>query len=385
MNKVVLVAGEASGDAIGEGLVKKIKAAYPQAQIYGVGGSKMISAGLIPWGTIEELSVMGIVEVLSHLPRILKLRKKILKNTLSFKPDIYIGIDAPDFNLGLEEKFKKSGIPTIHYVSPTIWAWKPGRIKKIKRATSSVLCVFPFEPEIYKKSNHRAVYIGHPLADQINFDFTRENYCQSLGLNFKKNYLALLPGSRKFEVERLLPIFLETAQKFKKNYPEIQFLIPVARESLKNLIQEHLKNYPDLSSSIHCVMGQAQAVLGASKLALLASGTVTLEAALLNIPSVVAYRLSNFSYWIAKKLVKLNYVSLPNLLLNQPVFPEFLQEAVTAENLYLALKNQYEKYQNQNPSFGPELKKLLVQNASEQALREIEHVINTHTPFNRRR
>lgn len=383
MKRIVLIAGEASGDAIGEGLVLAIKNKYPHCEILGMGGDKMIQAGLKPWAHIDQLSVMGILEVLKHLPKILKLRRFLFRKIINTQPDILIGIDAPDFNLGLEKKIKKikkAGIPVVHYVSPTIWAWKAGRIKTIKQATDSVLCIFPFEPLIYQNNHHRAVFVGHPLADQINFDLSKQNYCEKLQLNPNQKYLAILPGSREFEINALLPIFLKTVGLFRKKYPEFEFLLPIARESLREKIKFYLADYNDLP--IYLISGQAQSVLGASDLALLASGTVSLEAGLLNTPSIVAYKLSKFSYWLAKKLVKISHISLPNLLLNQKIFPEFLQEQVTPENLFNALNQQWETYQKQLPEFGLKLKNLLTHQASQKALEEIEHVIED---FNRRR
>jgi len=393
IQRIVLLAGESSGDAIGEGLVREIKKQYPNSEIYGMGGDLMIQAGLKPWAHIDQLSVMGILEVVKKLPSILKLRKFLLQKIIKFKPDILIGIDSPDFNLWLEHKIKaQNNIPTIHYVSPTIWAWKPGRITKIMQATSSVLCVFPFEPEIYQQAGHRAVFIGHPLADQIaHADFVSplvgETARQAAGLlgreGVMNHYFAILPGSREFEIKNLLPIFLDSAAGLKKDFPDLKFVLPIARASLKNLIQEIITQaeikHPNLINSIGLINNQAQQAFSISKAAVLASGTITLEAALLNIPSVVAYRLSKFSYWLGKKLIKLKFISLPNILLNQEVFKELIQDDLTINNLYQAMRDSYLLgCENKTHDFSIKLKSMLIDehySASQKALQEIEHVL----------
>lgn len=379
IRRIVLLAGESSGDAIGEGLVAAIKNKYPAAEIYGMGGDLMIQAGLKPWAHIDQLSVMGFLEVLKKLPSILKLRKNIFKKIINFQPDILIGIDSPDFNLWLEDKIKAKNIPTIHYVSPSIWAWKPWRIKKIKKATSSVLCIFPFEPEIYQQAGHRAVFIGHPLADKIIKKFP-------LDLDIKQNYFAILPGSRAFEIKNLLPLFLNSAAKLKTDFPDLRFILPIARPSLKKLIQDLINqaqdDHPNLINAIDLINNQAQEVLFHSKAAVLASGTVTLEAALLNIPSVVCYRLSRFSYWLGKKLIKLKFISLPNILLNQEIFKELIQDDLQEENLYQAMRKSYLLgCENKLHEFSITLRAMLVDKnhtASQKALGEIEYVLLNH-------
>lgn len=385
IQRIVLLAGESSGDAIGEGLVREIKKKYPDSEIYGMGGDLMIQAGLKPWAHIDQLSVMGFLEVLKKLPKILKLRKFLLKKIINFKPDILIGIDAPDFNLWLEKKIKSQNIPTIHYVSPTIWAWKPGRIKKIMQATSSVLCVFPFEPEIYQKAGHRAVFVGHPLVDQIARFAPLPVVGEGVGER-AKNYFAILPGSREFEIKNLLPIFLNSAARLIQDFPDLKFILPIARPSLKNLIQNLVSQseieHQNLVGSMDLISGGAQKALSMSTAAVLASGTVTLEAALLNTPSVVCYRLSKFSYWLGKKLIKLKFISLPNILLNQEIFKELIQDNLNQDNLYQAMKNAYLLgCENKTHDFSIQLKSMLIdQNhtASQKALGEIEHVLLNH-------
>lgn len=374
MKRVAIIAGEASGDAIAEGLVQQIKQHYPDCEVVGMAGSKMIAQGVTPWYHIDDLSVMGVSEVLKALPKILRMRKDLTQRILAFKPDVMIGVDAPDFNLSIEAKLKEQGIKTVHYVSPSIWAWKKGRIHKIKRATDLVLCTLPFEPEIYEAHQHPAVFVGHPLADQMNFTLSKTDYCEQIGLDPRNDYVALLPGSRGFELKRLLPVFLEVAEAFQKRHPDIQFLLPLARASLSEALKPFQAQIETLK--IHLVSGQSQAVLGASRVALLASGTVALEAALMNVPSVMAYKLSPLSYWIGKLMIKLPYFSLPNLILNEPLIPEFIQAEASPSHLIAALECQFSKGSGKQEAQVKKLRSLLKKKASEQAFIEISHLLS---------
>lgn len=351
MRCVAIACGEASGDAIGEGLVKAIKSAYPNCQVIGIIGPKMLAAGAEALYTIDDLSVMGISEVLAKLPHILKVRKGLIQQVLDLKPDVFIGIDAPDFNLGVAQKLKAKGIKTVQYVSPSIWAWKGWRVHKIKKSTDLVLCTLPFEPKYYEKVNHKAVFIGHPLASQIDFNLTREDYQNRLGLPVGVNYIAILPGSRKFEVKNLLPTFLVAASLYAKQYPDAKFILPVAKADLTPLITEMIKQ---AGIDVQLIKGKAVDVLGASSKAMIASGTVVLEAALVGTPSVVAYRLSAFSYFIGKMMVKLKYISLPNIILDKPLFPELIQGDCTAVKLFEALERPFDKLRITPRDLSPE-------------------------------
>lgn len=370
MKRVAIIAGEPSGDVIGAGLVLQIKKHYPDCEIVGMAGDAMQSNGMTAWYHVDDLSVMGITEVIKVLPKILRIRKDLTQRIKDFQPDVMIGIDAPDFNLSIEKKLKASGIKTAHYVSPSIWAWKSWRIHKIKKATDLVLCTLPFELEIYQKHHHPAAFVGHPLADQIDFTLGKVDYCHQLGLDPAKNYVALLPGSRGFELKQLLSVFIKAAELFQQQQSSVQFLLPLARPGLREHLEPYMARIEALGVTL--VDGQAQAVLGASTAALLASGTVALEAALLDVPSVMAYRVSALTYWIGSKMVKLKYFTLPNIILNEIFMPEFIQKAVTAEALCASLLTQYMQGLDQLDPRVEKIRQLLARNASEQAFKQIQ-------------
>ena len=315
MHHIVLVAGEPSGDQLGEGLVAKLKATYPQAKINGIAGPLMQKSGCESLFPMEALSVMGVFEVLKHLSTILKIRWQLLRYLKKTKPDIYIGIDAPDFNLPVEKKMKKMGVKVVHYVSPSVWAWREGRMKTIKAATDVVLAILPFEELFYKKHHHRAVFVGHPLANKVPLFPNTEKARSKLNINLSDNeqIIGLLPGSRHQEVERLLEPFLEGLESLKIQLNQkFKIIIPIAKKSLEILIKEIVEEYKHLD--IILVNGQAHTVLEASDYVLLASGTAALEAMLYKKPMVMAYKLSNLSYLLAKILITPGFYSLPNLL-----------------------------------------------------------------------
>jgi lipid-A-disaccharide synthase len=328
----MLVAGEPSGDQLGEGLVAKLREAYPDAKIDGIAGPLMQKSGCRSLFPMETLSVMGLVEVIKHLPAILKVRSKLLKYIKENKPDIYIGIDAPDFNLPVEKKVKKMGVKVVHYVSPSVWAWREGRMKTIKAATDAVLAILPFEEDFYKKHNHRAIFVGHPLANKVPLEPNVKAARDKLNLNQEELIIAVLPGSRAQEVERLLEPFLQGLEslkfRLKKNF---KVLIPIAKPSLLEKITEISNSYKNVDTQI--IEGKAHTILEAADYVLLASGTAALEAMLYKKPMVMAYKLSKTTHVLAKMLVHSKYYSLPNLLADKKLITELLQYDVTREKI----------------------------------------------------
>ena len=332
-----LVAGEASGDVLGASLIDALKRRYPEAEFMGIGGPKMIAAGLRSEYHQEKLAVRGAAEVLSHLPEILSIRRGIIARLKSWRPDVFIGIDAPDFNLTVERKLKAAGIPTVHYVSPTVWAWRRGRTKKIVAAVNQLLCLFPFEPACYADKGLHPVFVGHPLADEIDPELNRGEVRRSLMLPEASPLITLMPGSRQSELAYHAELFIETANRVAAELPDVLFLVPLATQETRQLFEAALKKYATQSLRVKILYGHAREALAASDLALVCSGTATLEAALLRCPMVITYRLSAFSAWVYKKLRYLTWVGLPNILLGRLVVPELLQDDATPEKLSTAL------------------------------------------------
>ena len=331
--RICIVAGEASGDRLGEGLINELRLRFPDAQFAGMGGPLMKAAQFEAWHDCSELAVMGLAEVLHHLPRLLALRRRLRQRVLAWKPDVFIGIDAPDFNLGLERKLKKAGIRTVHYVSPSVWAWRENRVAKIGRSADLVLCLFPMEPPIYAKHSVRAQFVGHPLADEFAMQPDRLATRRQLILPAVGPVLALLPGSRIGEIQRLLPIFLEAAKRLTLRLPDLIITIPSANSVCAAEITKSLADSG--VSNVWRFDGRAHECLIAADVVLLASGTAALEALLAKRPMVVAYRLSRWTYRLvmALGLMKVNRYSLPNVLANEPVVPELMQDDCTPDNL----------------------------------------------------
>ena len=340
--RIALVAGEASGDLLGAGLLHQLKQRFPAAEFAGVGGPRMRAEGMQVWHESDELAVMGLAEVLRHLPRLLRLRKTLHARLLEWKPDVFIGIDAPDFNLGLEKKLKRAGLRTVHYVSPSIWAWRQGRAKKIGDSADLVLCLFPMEPPIYERHGVNARFIGHPLADSFPLHPDRAAAREALALPPDEPVLALLPGSRLGEIRRLLPVFLQAARLLAESKPGVRVVIPAANARCRAEIETQLRATPLPGALL--IDGQADRAMIASDVVLLASGTATLEAMLAKRPMVVAYRISALTYRIVMGLgmMKVNRYSLPNVLANEPVVPELMQGDCTAENLVAALMRWFD-------------------------------------------
>ncbi len=372
--RIGIVAGEASGDILAAGFVSVLRKRYPNAIFEGIGGKHLTALGLHSLFDMEELSVMGLVEVLKHLPRLLHIRKNVVQHFLDNPPDIFIGVDAPDFNLAVETKLKKAGIKTVHYVSPTVWAWRESRIHKIAKATDLVLGIFPFESPIYEKHNVPYHYVGHTMADSIDLVPDQAAKRQLFGLQIQDKVLALLPGSRAREVDTLLPDFIKTAELLSKSIPELKVLIPAASNAREIQIKLLLK---DLKPSLETQVTQSSArdIMIASDAVLLASGTATLEAMLCKKPMVVAYKMSKMTYMIMKRLYKPDFFSLPNILANEELVPELLQEDVNPQNMADQLKPMLQGQANELIERFTVLHKSLQLNADEQAAKAIEALL----------
>lgn len=324
--KVGIVAGEASGDILAAGLLQELRSRHPDMHAEGVAGPEMMAAGCRDLWPLEKLSVMGLVEVLAHLPELLRLRRDVVAHFSETRPDVYIGVDAPDFNLGLEARLKKNGLRTVQYVSPSIWAWRQSRAAKIGRGTDLVLCLFPFEPEIYARHGVNAVFVGHPLADLIPRYVDANEARTSLGFPSHGQLVALLPGSRMSEVTRLAKTFLQTAAWLRERMPECRFAIPAATPRIRTFLEGKV-DASGLADIVEIVDGRSRDVMAAADVVLLASGTAALEAMLLKRAMVVSYRVSAFTYFMVRalRLLKLPYVSLPNVLAKKKIVPECLQ------------------------------------------------------------
>jgi len=344
--RIGVVAGEPSGDVLAAGMIAELKRRHPDAIIEGIGGDNMIAAGCHSLFDMETLSVMGLVEVLGHLPAILKVKKALVAHFKKNPPDIFIGVDAPDFNLRVETELKRVGIKTVHYVSPTIWAWRESRIHKIAKAADCVLGLFPFEAQVYQKYNVSYRFVGHTLADAIALSPDRGRARKTLGLDQDETVLAVLPGSRNGEIKTLLPIFVETMVMVTAQIPTCRFVIPAANKyrfkDISDYLDTHLPTGLD-RNQITVSRANARDAMTASNAVLLASGTATLEAMLCKSPMVAAYKLSPLTYRIMQYLYKAPFFSLPNLLAGRKIVPELLQDDVNpvtlSEQLLALLKS----------------------------------------------
>ena len=330
---IALVAGEASGDQLGAALIRAIHVQEPDVRFAGIGGPLMKAAGMDTWWGSDQLSVMGLFEVIKHVPRLLELRRQLIARVTELKPDVFIGIDAPDFNLGVEKKLKIRSIPVIHYVSPTVWAWRSGRVKTIARATDRVMCLFPFEPDYFTNHSVTADYTGHPMADEIPLQVDKATARSALGVTGSGECIALLPGSRMSEVQKLSDPMLDAAAILTKRYPGISFLMPAASAQIRDHFKTVLLNYPAVDCRIFSARGKD--VMAAADIVVCASGTATLEAMLVNRPMVVCYRLAGMTYNLAMwfKLVKSRFFALPNILAAEALVPELLQHDVSGPRI----------------------------------------------------
>lgn len=351
MLRIGIVAGEASGDLLGAQLIKDLKKKYSDIEIVGIGGKHLIDCGCQSLFSMERLSVVGISEVLGRYLELLGIRKKLVKYFINNPPDVFIGIDAPDFNLTLEEKLHSKGIKTVHYVSPSVWAWRESRLKKISRAVDLMLVLFPFELPYYERKNIAVSFVGHPLAVQKNEALDENDARDVLGLPQDKTIVALMPGSRQSELKQLVSIFLETAVLSQKQHKDIHFVTNLVDEDSREYFINSIDEFcPELPISIFT--GDSRRVMQASDVLLLASGTITLEAMLLRKPMVVAYRFSWVTYQIFKRLIHTPYAALPNLLAGKFIVPECIQYDCTPEKLgaelskWLSDKDAIEKLRN---------------------------------------
>lgn len=334
--RIGMVAGELSGDRLGASLIEEIKARCAHNEISsvefeGIAGPAMRAAGCRVIARTEQLSVMGFTEVLSKIPHLLGIRKRVLRNFLDNPPDIFIGIDSPDFNLGLERSLKNAGIDVVHWVSPSVWAWRAYRIRKIRKCVNLMLTLFPFEAAFYSRQQVPVQCTGHPLADEIPDVSNKVEARSKTGLKANVTCVALLPGSRQSEVGELLSVFLKTAEQCVRKISPLQFVLPVAEPMLRSYCHSLVQGFPALDITV--LDGQSREAMQAADIVLLASGTATLECMLVKRPMVVAYRMRAFSYWLAKKLLVVPFVSLPNNLLGRRQVPEYIQENATADNL----------------------------------------------------
>ncbi len=350
--KIGIVVGEVSGDTLGAKLIRSFREQGIDVEFEGIGGPQMIAEGFNSFYPMDILSVMGIVEVLKDLKKLFAVRDGLVEKWTENPVDIFIGIDAPDFNLRLSKSLKQKNLPikTVQYVSPSVWAWRQGRVHGIKASIDLVLCLFPFEKAFYKKFDVAAAFVGHPLASALPLQNPILDAKQELGLDISQKHIALLPGSRRGEIERLGPLVLDVAQIIHKKYPDYQFLIPAINDLRKQQIEELLKQYPsDLVSNIHLLENTdkeskiGRQVMNAANIVALASGTATLEALLLHRPMVTFYKLNWLTYVIAKLLVKIPYYSLPNIIAGKKAIQELIQSDATPENL----ANEIEKLMNQ--------------------------------------
>ncbi len=355
--KVALVAGESSGDLLGAGLIEALRRRVPDAEFEGVVGPAMRAAGCQEVADAELLAVMGIVEPLKRVPSLLKLRRALVRRWTDDPPDVMVGIDAPDFNFNLEKQLRQRGVTTVHYVSPSIWAWRAGRIETVRASCDRVLCILPFEKPLYDEAGIDAVFVGHPKADSLPDEPDPLQYREALGLTGDP-VVALLPGSRGSEVSRLGDLFADVARRLADDFSGIQFVVPAATPTLREMIASQL----DSAGVVHRVVlldGQSIEAMAAADVVLLASGTAALESALLSRPTVAAYRVSPITNFIVRKMgmLKINQFTIPNQLTETPLIPEFMQENATADAITPAVKSLLEDAE-QRQAIGGQFAKL---------------------------
>jgi lipid-A-disaccharide synthase len=333
--RLAMVAGEASGDLLAGLLMRGLLARWPTARCMGIGGPRMIERGFDAWWASDRLAVRGYVEVLRHYAEISGIRRRLARRLLDERPDVFIGVDAPDFNLGLETRLREAGLRTVHFVCPSIWAWRSGRVKKIARAADHVLCLFPFEPEILAREGIAATFVGHPLADAIDLTPPRAESRRVLGLGDRDTVVAVMPGSRRSEIAYIAPVFLQAAARLAASRQDLTFLLPIApglRPMLEPLVAQHAATLP-----IRLLDGLSHEALAACDVTLIASGTATLEAALFKRPMVIAYRMHPLTWQLMKRMRLQPWIGLPNILCGDFVVPELLQDELTPDALARAV------------------------------------------------
>ncbi|WP_226665082.1 lipid-A-disaccharide synthase [Microbulbifer aggregans] len=338
-----MLAGEASGDILGAGLIAALQKRYAQVEVVGIAGPRMQALGAESLFPMERLSVMGLVEPLKRLPELLKIRRTLRQHFIQNPPDVFIGIDSPDFNLGLEESLRAAGIPTVHYVSPSVWAWRRGRIKKIARAVDHILTLLPFEADFYREHEVPVTFVGHPLADDIPLDVDVAAARKKLGFSGDDQLVALLPGSRGGEVRLLGPLFLHAAKWCHQRRPGLKFVLPAASDERRQQLEAQIAEMPGGAElPLTLLDGDSQTALAAADTVLIASGTATLETMLMGKPMVVAYKMAALSYAIFSRMLHTPWVSLPNLLAQRELVPEILQDDATPEALGAAILQYFD-------------------------------------------
>lgn len=334
-----MVAGEASGDQLGAHLISALVERRPELRFSGIGGPKMQTLGFESYYPMEKLAVRGYAEVLRHYREITGIRKQLAARLLGERPSLFIGVDAPDFNLDLERGLKSAGIPTVHYVSPSVWAWRAGRMGKISTAVSHMLALFPFEPPLYEKAGVPVTYVGHPLADLAPLNVNKDEARTQLKLPMRHPIVALLPGSRKSELHYMAETFVKTARRLYEDIKELHFVCPLASRETRDLFQEAVRHHAGTELPLTLLFGHSHEALAAADIALVASGTASLEAALFKTPMVIAYRMSPVTWTLMRRMIRLPYVGLPNILANEALVGEFLQNRATPGALADALRD----------------------------------------------
>ena len=373
-----IVAGEKSGDILGASLISALRNYFPDAEFIGVGGSEMVALGCESLCPIDRLSVMGFVEPLRRLPELLTLKRKLRRRFLAERIDAFIGIDSPVFNLSLAKALKNKGIKTIHFVSPTIWAYRENRVFNIKKSIDLMLTLFPFEKDLYKKHKIKAECVGHPLADQLSLKDRSCNYRTQLGIPNDQTVVALLPGSRVDEVNRLAPMFFETALEALQKYPKLKFLVPFSNLETHLRLKSYMANLSIVAGEQFTLVNDSHAALDASDFAFITSGTATLEALFLRKPMVICYKLAPISYLIGSRLIKVPHIGLPNILANEKIVPEYIQKEVTTT----ALLDELDEFMSGMKSFSEllikyeEIHEDLRGGASEKAASEIFRLVS---------
>jgi lipid-A-disaccharide synthase len=379
--RIVFIAGEASGDQLARGLIEALRSRFPDAVFEGITGPQMRAAGCDSWGDCDQLAVMGVVEVIKHLPRLLRLKKELVERLRQDPPDVLIGIDAPDFNLRLEKVARNLGIPTVHYVCPSVWAWRQSRVKTIRESCDLVLCLLPFERDFVAKHDVNACFVGHPLADEIPAEIDQQAAREKFSLG-QGPVVALLPGSRVGELDRLGGVFLEAANWLRERLPDVTFISAAASDKTARLFQQQIDK-AGLASHVQLETGQVRDVMAAADAVLVASGTATLETMLMQRPMVVAYKIAPLTAWLLRvtRIVKIRFFSMPNLLAGRELVPELLQEEVTGAALGEALLAQLQEGEKRAALLDEfrELGTQLRKSASERAAEAVANLLATRS------